>query len=148
MVVDAHPFGAGLKRDRSSHRLQQLRMPQEVGAFSSRQHQDLLSQQWLPNDSPTSYIQPGYGMETMHAQAHISPHHYRMSDAGMMQGDLQELGMASGLPMVEGIQFDDFPSHPRPQPIRTMSTPHPMMLDHNMHGGHGLGLVQQPFYAS
>ena len=150
MVVDTHSYAAELKRDRSNHRLQQLRMPHEVNGFSTannRHHQELLAQQWMANTSPSSYIPHGYDLDNLHAQTNISLQHFRMADGGLMPGDLQELSMSSGLPILDSMQFDEYPPHSRPHPVRALSTPHHMMLDHNIHGGPGLGVVQPSFYA-
>lgn len=143
VVMDPNPFAAQLKRDRLGHRLQQLRVPHHGNGFhnsSHRQHQDLLAQQWIPSESPTSYVPPGYALENLHNQAQISPQHYRMPEEGLMHGDLHDIAM------LDGLQFNGFAPQPRPLPARTVSTPHSMMLDDGMHGGHGLGVMQPTFY--
>ena len=143
VVMHSLPFAARLKRDRSGHRLHQLRVPHHRDGFissSNRQHQDLLTQQWMPSESPTSYVPPGYALDNLHTPAQISPQHYRTPDEGLMHGDMQELAM------LDGMQFNGFAPQPRPLPARTVSTPHSMMLDQGMHGAHGLAVMQPTFY--
>ncbi len=149
MLGNTHPFPAESKRDRSDHRLQQLRMPHQVHDFQKSrtcQHQDLLAQQWMPIESPTTYVPPGYALEDMHPQTQISSQHYRTSDASLMHGNLQEIAMNSGLPVLSCMQFEEYQPRSRPLPARALSTPHPMMLDHGMLGAHGLDAMQPTFY--
>lgn len=148
---DTNRFETVPKHNRRPHRLGQTRLPVQLNSFQSingRQHEELIAQQWLTNEPSANYLPHGYPLGNMHAQQHITPD-FRMSTANMMQEEMQDIGGVNGLPLVNGMCYEDFPSHTRGMPMRTMSTPHHIMLDHSeMQASHGLGVGQPGFYSS
>ena len=153
MMADIQSFARPSKHDRKAHEMEQLRIPPELDDFqlpNNHQHQtpDGLTHHWIADASPTGYATNGYVINDLHVQTPVSANSFRMSDAGLLSGDLQQMEMPNGLPLMGNMTYDTYPPHTRAQPLRMMSTPNPLIMDHHLQEAHGLSMDQSSFYTT
>jgi hypothetical protein len=113
-----------------------------------RSEPGILQHQWLPETSPASYVPGPYGVEHVHSQMAGSGQEFRMTEMGMMHPELADVHISNGMPMMNVISMDDFAPHSRTLPVRAMSTPQSLMLEHSSQDGSRMGLLHSAFYSS
>jgi hypothetical protein len=147
MTVDPRPFERDQKADQSQLRLQRYlaQGPKTFRTQASSRQQDLMFNSWLPAESPSGFLPPGYSLE---GNQILSADDFHMDELGLMHHSRQSMSLhpAHSMPIIDAMAYQDFSTTaPRPLPVRTMSTPHSALMGHAH--VHGLGLLQQNYFS-